>query len=516
VDPAKLEQILEKHVFGGEVDEDHVLNEEEDPFFQGQKFVVLRNRGRMDPESIDDYIAHDGYQGLHKALTRMQPEGIVEEVLKSGIRGRGGAGFPTGMKWKFCMQAKGDTKFVLCNADEGDPGAYMDRSVLESDPHSVLEGMAVAARAIGASQGYIYCRAEYPIAVTTLQKAIEAARGYGLLGEDILGTGFSFNIDLYVGAGAFVCGEETALMASVEGRRGNPRPRPPFPANEGLWNKPTILNNVETLSNIPSIIREGADQYHGIGYEKSRGTKVFALTGAVKNVGLVEVPMGTSLRDIVFSIGGGIPKKRKFKAVQIGGPSGGCLPEEQLDTPTDYEAITQAGAIMGSGGMIVMDDTTCMVDMARFFMDFCQEESCGKCTPCREGTKQILNILKRITKGEGKPEDLDILEELSHIIKDSALCGLGQTAPNPVLSTLRYFRHEYEAHINEKICPAHACVALVKFEVDVEKCTMCGLCYKACPADAITWEKKQPASIDKGLCVKCMSCISACRFDAIS
>ena len=516
VDPAKLEQILEKHVFGGEVDEDHVLSEEEDPFFKGQEFVVLRNRGRMDPESIDDYIAHDGYLGLHKALTRMKPEEIVEEVLKSGIRGRGGAGFPTGMKWKFCMQAKGDTKFVLCNADEGDPGAYMDRSVLESDPHSVIEGMVVAARAIGSSQGYIYCRAEYPIAVTTLQKAIEAAREYGLLGEDIFGTGFSFNIDLYVGAGAFVCGEETALMASVEGRRGNPRPRPPFPANEGLWNKPTILNNVETLSNIPNIIREGADWYHGIGYEKSRGTKVFALTGAVKNVGLVEVPMGTSLRDIVFSIGGGIPKKRKFKAVQMGGPSGGCLPEDQLDTPTDYEAITKAGAIMGSGGMIVMDDTTCMVDMARFFMDFCQEESCGKCTPCREGTKQILNILERITKGEGKPEDLDTLEELSHIIKDSALCGLGQTAPNPVLSTLRYFRHEYEAHINEKICPAHACVSLVKFEVDVEKCTMCGLCYRACPADAIAWEKKQPAKIDKETCVKCMSCIAACRFDAIS
>jgi NADH-quinone oxidoreductase subunit F/NAD(P)H dehydrogenase (quinone)/NADP-reducing hydrogenase subunit HndC len=376
--------------------------------------------------------------------------------------------------------------------------------------------MAVAAKAIGSRQGYIYCRAEYPIAVTTLQKAIEAAREYGLLGEDIFGTGFSFNIDLYVGAGAFVCGEETALMASVEGRRGNPRPRPPFPANEGLWNKPTILNNVETLSNIPTIIREGADWYQEIGYEKSRGTKVFALTGAVKNVGLVEVPMGTSLRDIVFSIGGGIPKKRKFKAVQMGGPSGGCLPEDQLDTPTDYEAITKAGAIMGSGGMIVMDDTTCMVDMARFFMDFCQDESCGKCTPCREGTKQILNILERITKGEGRPEDMDTLEELSHIIKDSALCGLGQTAPNPVLSTLRYFRHEYEAHINEQICPAHACVELVDFEVDVEKCTMCGLCYKACPVDAVTWEKKQPAKIDKEICVKCMSCIAACRFDAIS
>ena len=461
VDPAKLEQILDGHVFGGEVQEKHILNEEEDPFFQGQKFVVLRNRGRMDPESIDDYIAHDGYRGLHKAVTGMAPEEIVEDVLKSGLRGRGGAGFPTGMKWKFCRQAKGDTKFVLCNADEGDPGAYMDRSVLESDPHSVVEGMAIAARAIGSSQGYIYCRAEYPIAVTTLQKAIKAAREYGLLGEDIFGTGFSFNVDMYVGAGAFVCGEDTALMASVEGKRGNPRPRPPFPANKGLWNKPTILNNVETLSNIPNIIREGSEWYEAIGYEKSRGTKVFALTGAVKNVGLVEVPMGTSLRDIVYTIGGGVPNKRKFKAVQMGGPSGGCLPEDQLDTPTDYEAITKAGAIMGYGGMIVMDDTTCMVDMARFFMDFCQEESCGKCTPCREGTKQILNILERLTKGEGKPEDLDTLEELSHIIKDSALCGLGQTAPNPVLSTLRYFRDEYDAHIHDKRCPARVCRALV-------------------------------------------------------
>ena len=516
VDPAKLEQILVGHVFGGEVQEKHILNEEEDPFFQGQKFVVLRNRGRMDPESIDDYISNGGYRGLHKALTQMEPADVVDDVLKSGIRGRGGAGFPTGMKWKFAMLAKGDTKFVLCNADEGDPGAYMDRSVLESDPHSVVEGMAIAARAIGSRQGYIYCRAEYPIAVTTLQKAIEAAREYGLLGEDIFGTGFSFNVDMYVGAGAFVCGEETALMASVEGKRGNPRPRPPFPANQGLWNKPTILNNVETLSNIPNIIREGSAWYEAIGYEKSRGTKVFALTGAVKNVGLVEVPMGTSLRDIIYSIGGGIPNKRKFKAVQMGGPSGGCLPEDQLDTPADYEAITKAGAIMGSGGVIVMDDTTCMVDMARFFMDFCQEESCGKCTPCREGTKQLLNILERLTKGEGKPEDIDTLEELSHIIKDSALCGLGQTAPNPVISTLRYFRHEYEAHINEKICPAHACVALVNFDIDVEKCTMCGMCFRACPVQAISWEKKQPASLDKEICVKCMSCVAACRFDAIS
>jgi len=516
VDPDRLTRILEHQLFeGDEAPENFILDERQDPFFQKQKFVVLRNRGRLNPESIDDYIARDGYRALAKVLFQMKPEDVVEEVLKSGIRGRGGAGFPTGMKWKFCQKAKGDVKFVLCNADEGDPGAYMDRSVLESDPHSVLEGMVIAARAIGATQGYIYCRAEYPVALETLQKGIEQARDYGLLGEDILGSGFAFDIDVYAGAGAFVCGEETALMASVEGKRGTPRPRPPFPANQGLWNKPTILNNVETLSNIPNILREGADWYNAVGYEKSRGTKVFALTGAVKNVGLVEVPMGTSVREIVFDIGGGIPNKRKFKAAQLGGPSGGCLPEEKLDTPTDYEALTQAGAIMGSGGMIVMDETTCMVDMARFFMDFCQDESCGKCTPCREGTKQVLQILTRITKGEGRPEDLDLLEELSATIKDSALCGLGQTAPNPVLTTLRYFRHEYEAHILQKECPAHACVDLVHFEVVEDSCTRCGMCFRACPADAVVWQKKEIARIDKAKCVKCMSCIAACRFNAI-
>ncbi len=515
VDQERLRQIVEGHILGGQVQEKFVLSESEDPFFQKQRFVVLRNRGVIDPESIDDYIYRDGYRAVAKALLEMTPQQIVEEVSRSGIRGRGGAGFPTGTKWKFAQGAPGDEKFVLCNADEGDPGAYMDRAVLESDPHSVLEGMIIAAKAIGSHQGYIYCRAEYPIAVETLNKAIRQARAYGLLGKDILGSGYAFDIDVYVGAGAFVCGEETALMASVEGRRGMPRPRPPFPAYQGLWNKPTILNNVETFSNIPTILRQGAEWYAAIGYEKSRGTKVFALTGAVKNVGLVEVPMGTTLREIVFEIGGGIANKRKFKAVQIGGPSGGCLPEAKIDTPTDYEAITQAGAIMGSGGMIVMDDTTCMVDMARFFMEFCQDESCGKCVPCREGTKQVLKILERITRGEGRPGDIEQLEELSRIIKDAALCGLGQTAPNPVLSTIRYFRHEYEAHINEKRCPAHACVALVHFVVNPDKCTSCGMCFRACPVNAISWEKKQPARIDKNLCVKCMSCISACRFDAI-
>ena len=515
VDKDRLKQIVEGHILAGEVQEKFVLSESEDPFFQKQRFVVLRNRGVIDPESIDDYIYRDGYRAVAKALLEMTPQQIVEEVSKSGIRGRGGAGFPTGTKWKFAQGAPGVEKFVLCNADEGDPGAYMDRAVLESDPHSVLEGMIIAAKAIGSHQGYIYCRAEYPIAVETLNKAIRQARAYGLLGQDILGSGYAFDIDVYVGAGAFVCGEETALMASVEGRRGMPRPRPPFPAYQGLWNKPTILNNVETFSNIPTILRQGAEWYAAVGYEKSRGTKVFALTGAVKNVGLVEVPMGTTLREIVFEIGGGIANKRKFKAVQIGGPSGGCLPEAEIDTPTDYEAITRAGAIMGSGGMIVMDDTTCMVDMARFFMEFCQDESCGKCVPCREGTKQVLRILERITRGEGRPGDIEQLEELSRIIKDAALCGLGQTAPNPVLSTIRYFRHEYEAHIHEKRCPAHACVALVHFVVNPDKCTSCGMCFRACPVNAISWEKKKPARIDKNLCVKCMSCISACRFDAI-
>ena len=441
VDLERLRQIVEGHLLQGQIQEKFVLSESEDPFFQKQRFIVLRNRGVLNPESIDEYIHRDGYRAVAKALKQLTPQEIVDVVTRSGIRGRGGAGFPTGMKWKFAQGAPGSEKYVLCNADEGDPGAYMDRAVLESDPHSVLEGMVIAAKAIGSHQGYIYCRAEYPIAVETLNKAIQQARAYGLLGSDILGSGYSFDIDVYVGAGAFVCGEETALMASVEGRRGMPRSRPPFPAYQGLWNKPTILNNVETFSNIPTILREGAEWYSSIGYEKSRGTKVFALTGAVKNVGLVEVPMGTTLREIVFEIGGGIANKRKFKAVQMGGPSGGCLPEAQIDTPTDYEAITQAGAIMGSGGMIVMDDTTCMVDMARFFMEFCQDESCGKCVPCREGTKQVLKILERITKGEGRLEDIDQLEQLSRIIKDSALCGLGQTAPNPVLSTIRYFRH---------------------------------------------------------------------------
>lgn len=485
------------------------------PFYSKQQLIVLKNRGVIDPESIDEYIARDGYLGAGKALLEMTPEEIVGELKKSGLRGRGGAGFPTGLKWEFASKATGEIKYVLCNADEGDPGAFMDRSVLEADPHAVLEGMIIAARAIGANQGYIYCRAEYPLAVKRLNLAIEQAMDYGLLGNDILGSGFDLELEVYQGAGAFVCGEETALMHSIEGRRGMPRPRPPFPAQQGLWKKPTVLNNVETYANVAQIILNGGNWYAGIGTETSKGTKVFALTGAVTNIGLVEVPMGTSLRTIIFDIGGGIPKKRKFKAVQLGGPSGGCVPEAFLDTPIDYESIAKVGAIMGSGGMIVMDDRTCMVDMARFFMDFIQDESCGQCTPCREGTKRMLQIVEKITKGEGEPRDIERLEELSSVIKDGSLCALGQTGPNPVLSTLQYFRDEYEVHIFEKRCPAKRCAALVKFEVDEEKCIKCGICYRGCPVDAVKWKKKEPAFIDKSKCVQCMSCITNCPSDAI-
>ncbi len=484
-------------------------------FFGLQVLRALRNRGIIDAEKIDEYIARDGYQALGRALLEMNPEQIVEELKISGLRGRGGAGFPTGLKWEFCAKAKGETKYVLCNGDEGDPGAFMDRSILEADPHSVLEGMTIAAKAIGSHHGYIYVRAEYPLAVARLKIAIQQAREYGLLGENILNSGFDFDIDIYQGAGAFVCGEETALMTSIEGKRGMPRPRPPFPAYKGLWRKPTILNNVETYANVPPIILNGGSWYSELGTEKSKGTKVFALTGAVNNIGLVEVPMGTSLRSIIYDIGGGIRGKRKFKAVQMGGPSGGCIPELLIDTPVDYESINQTGAIMGSGGMVVMDETTCMVDIAKFFLGFTQEESCGKCIPCRVGTKMMLDILTRITAGEGKEEDLETLQDLAQTIKSTALCGLGNTAPNPVLTTLRYFRDEYEAHVRDKRCPAHSCIALIKFTVNPELCKRCGQCFKVCPAGAITWEKKQVAVIDQQKCVKCKNCILACKFNAI-
>jgi NADH-quinone oxidoreductase subunit F len=478
--PEDIPELVEEHLLKGRPVErlfytepasaDTIRRLDDIPFFAKQQLIVLRNRGVLDPESIDEYIANDGYLGAAKALTEMTPEDIVAEMKLSGLRGRGGGGFPTGMKWEFAQKSPGDTKYVLCNADEGDPGAFMDRSVLEADPHAVVEGMIIAGKAVGARQGYIYCRAEYPLAIRRLNIAISQAREYGLLGEDILGSGFDFDLEIYQGAGAFVCGEETALMNSIEGKRGMPRPRPPFPAKEGLWKKPSILNNVESYANVPQIILNGGEWYSSIGTEGSKGTKVFALTGAVNNIGLVEVPMGTTLKTIIYEIGGGIPGNKRFKAVQLGGPSGGCIPGHLLDTPTDYEAIIKAGAIMGSGGMIVMDEDTCMVDMARFFIDFCQEESCGKCTPCREGTRRMLEILEKITEGKGAMKDLDEMEELAYFIKDSALCGLGQTAPNPVLSTLQYFRQEYEDHILEKRCEAGVCANLVRAK-----------CINACP-----------------------------------
>ncbi|MBW2367161.1 MAG: NADH-quinone oxidoreductase subunit NuoF [Deltaproteobacteria bacterium] len=485
------------------------------PFFSHQMPRVLRNKGLINPEKIDDYIARGGYLGAGKALLEMEPEQIVFEVKASGIRGRGGAGFPTGLKWDFAQKSPGSVKYVLCNADEGDPGAFMDRSILEADPHAVVEGMIIAAKAINSRQGYVYARTEYPLAIKRLGLAIEQAKAYGLLGKDILGSGFDFDVEIYQGAGAFVCGEETALMRSIEGKRGMPRPRPPFPAHQGLWEKPTILNNVETLANVAQIMVNGGDWYASVGTEGSKGTKVFALSGDVNNIGLVEVPMGTRLREIIYDVGGGIPNKRKFKAVQLGGPSGGCIPDAHLDTPVDYEAIAQVGAIMGSGGAIVMDDHTCMVDMARFFMEFIQDESCGKCTPCREGTRRQLQILEKICDGKGEPEDIDTLESLSRVIQESALCGLGQTGPNPVLSTLRYFRDEYDTHIHERKCPAKRCVALLDFEVNVDLCKKCGLCFKSCPTDAIAWKKKEVAVIDKDKCVQCMTCFEKCKFDAI-
>ncbi len=485
------------------------------PFFSNQMPRSLRNKGLIDPEQINDYIARDGYLGASRALFEMTPEDIIEQVKISGLRGRGGAGFPTGVKWDFAYKSQGDVKFVLCNADEGDPGAFMDRSILEADPHAALEGMVIAAKAINAHHGYIYARTEYPLAIKRLGLAIEHANAHGLLGKDIMGSGFDFDVEIYQGAGAFVCGEETALMRSIEGKRGMPRPRPPFPAHKGLWEKPTILNNVETFSNIPQIILNGGDWYASVGTETSKGTKVFAVSGDVNNIGLVEVPMGTPLRKIIYDVGGGIPKRKKFKAVQLGGPSGGCIPEQYLDTPVDYEAIVKVGAIMGSGGVIVMDENTCMVDMARFFMDFIQDESCGKCTPCREGTRRQLQILEKICDGKGEQGDIELLEELSSVIQESALCGLGQTGPNPVLSTLRYFRDEFESHIYDKVCPAKRCVELLRFEVEPEICTKCGLCFRACPVDAIEWKKKEVARIDKEKCIKCLTCFDKCRFGAI-
>lgn len=491
-------------------------NLEETDFYKKQLRIALRNCGVIDPRSIDEYIARDGYAALEKALTSMTPDEVIQTVLDSGLRGRGGAGFPTGLKWKFASGSRGQVKkFVCCNADEGDPGAFMDRSVLEGDPHSVIEAMAIAAYAIGSDHGFVYVRAEYPIAVRHLQIALEQARSYGLLGRNIFGTDFSFDLEIKLGAGAFVCGEETALMTSIEGKRGEPRPRPPFPAVKGLFQQPTILNNVETYANVCPIILNGAEWFASIGSEKSKGTKVFALGGKIKNTGLVEVPMGTTLRTIIEEIGGGIPNGKQFKAAQTGGPSGGCIPAEHIDTPIDYDNLASIGTMMGSGGLIVMDEDTCMVDIAKFFLEFTVDESCGKCTPCRVGTKRLLELLTKITEGRGTMEDLDRIEELAAFIKENSLCGLGQTAPNPVLSTLRYFRAEYVEHIVNKHCPAGVCKAMLTYSIDPVKCKGCTICAQNCPTQAIQGSVKNPHKIDVSKCIKCGSCIEKCRFDAI-
>lgn len=521
VTPDDVPYLVEEHFLKGRVvnkfqmPTTKVVDEELGAPTQKEVRIVLRNCGKIDPENIEDYIAEDGYQALAKVLTEMTPEEVIDTVLKSGLRGRGGAGFPTGKKWQFTRQAPGNVKYVVCNADEGDPGAFMNRRVLEGDPHSVIEGMIIAAYAIGAHQGYIYCRAEYPVAVSTLNIAIQQARNLGLLGKDILGSGFDFDLEVRMGAGAFVCGEETALIASIEGRRGEPRPRPPFPAVQGLWNKPTNVNNVETYANIPQIILKGPEWYASYGTEKSKGTKTFALAGDLNHTGLIEVPLGISLREIIYDVGGGIKDGKAFKAVQIGGPMGGCVPAEYLDLPLDYESLAQAGTIMGSGGMIVLDEDTCMVDVARYFMDFTQDESCGKCTPCRVGTRRILEILTRICDGKGQDGDIELLENLCQEIRTNSLCGLGQGAPNPVVSTLRYFRDEYEAHIYEKRCPAKVCRALIRYEILADACTGCTVCARNCPVNAISGEHRQTHVIDPDTCIRCGICMQVCNFNAV-
>ena len=511
IEGKKVERLLCKDIDGTLVDRLDELN-----FYKKQQRIALKNCGIINPECIDEYIAFDGYKALEKVLTSMTQDDVINEVLESGLRGRGGAGFPTGKKWMFTKMAEGDQKYVVCNADEGDPGAFMDRSILEGDPHCIIEAMMIAGYAIGADKGYIYVRAEYPIAVQRFQKAIDQAREYGILGKNIWGTNFSFDLEIRLGAGAFVCGEETALLESIEGRRGQPRLKPPFPANAGLWQKPTLINNVETYANITKIILNGAKWYSSIGTATSKGTKVFALGGNVVNVGLVEVPMGTTLREIVFDIGGGIPNGHGFKAAQTGGPSGGCIPAEHLDTPIDYESLGAIGSMMGSGGLIVMDDTKCMVNLAKFYLGFTVDESCGKSTPCRIGTKRMHEILEKITEGNGTIEDLENLETLAVNIKKASVCGLGQTAPNPVLSTLKYFKDEYRAHIIEKRCPTGECKALANIEINPELCKGCGICKRQCPVNAISGEPKQPHKINPDVCIKCGACVGKCPFKAIS
>ena len=524
--PEGIKRIVDEHLVNGEICKDLLYQETvhedgsiislyETNFYRKQKRIALRNCGVIDPEDIEEYIATEGYQALYKALTSMTPDEVVKEVLDSGIRGRGGAGFPTGRKWMFTKDAPGDVKYVACNADEGDPGAFMDRSILEGDPHAVIEAMTIASYAVGAHQGYVYVRAEYPVAVNRLQIALDQAREYGLLGKNILGTGHDFDIEIRLGAGAFVCGEETALLTSIEGNRGEPRPRPPFPAVKGLFGKPTLLNNVETYANIAQIIRKGAAWYSAMGTEKSKGTKVFALGGKITNVGLVEIPMGTTLREIIEEIGGGIPDGKAFKAAQTGGPSGGCIPAQHIDTPIDYESLAALGSMMGSGGLIVMDEDNCMVDVSKFYLNFTVDESCGKCTPCRVGTRKLLQLLEKITDGKGEMEDLEKIQDLATHMKSSSLCALGQSAPNPVLSTLQYFGDEYLAHIKDKKCPAGVCKNLLQYEIIADKCKGCTLCARNCPANAITGTVKNPHVIDTTKCIKCGVCMNNCKFGAI-
>jgi len=514
VTPEKAKKIVEQHIMGGTPISKWLVKDDYHAFHSKQEKLVLKNCGRIDPESIDEYIATGGYQSARKAL-KMDPADIIQLVKQSGLRGRGGGGFPTGVKWESCRKAGGEPKYVLCNADEGDPGAFMDRSVIEGNPHSVIEGMIIGAHAIGAVEGYVYIRAEYPLAVERLRLALDQARERKFLGHEIFGTKLNFDIKVVLGAGAFVCGESTALMTSIEDKVGEPRPKYTHTVERGLWNKPSNLNNVETWANVPLIIEKGAEWYSGIGSEGSKGTKIFSLVGKINNTGLVEVPMGIHLRDIIYDIGGGIPKKKEFKAVQTGGPSGGCIPASHLDMPVDYEHLTKAGSMMGSGGMIVMDEDTCMVDVARYFIQFCVTESCGQCTPCREGVAQMERLLTEITEGHGSPEHISLLEELSHMVKDTSLCGLGTTAPNPVLSTLRYFRDEYDTHILDKKCPAGVCKALTTFIIDESNCTGCGVCARNCPSEAISGEKKEIHHIDQDKCVKCRTCYEKCKFDAV-